>query len=98
MFPYYLSEHVWEKVLDQKLDRGHCLDVLLSYVGHLGLRRPTELTISVLVTLVVQGQNGQHEQKGSASVAAVEESNCEESFCCYAGSFGRLGVSSTATG
>ena len=51
MLPYYLSEHVWEKVLDQKLDRSHCLDVLCSYVGHLGLRRPTELTISVLVTL-----------------------------------------------
>ena len=63
MFPYYLSEHVWEKVLDQKLDRGHCLDVLLSYVGHLGLRRPTELTISVLVTLAYKDKMGSMNKK-----------------------------------
>eukprot|EP00434_Breviolum_minutum_P043272 symbB.v1.2.038567.t1/scaffold6059.1/size21312/1 len=63
MFPYYLSEHVWEKVLDQKLDRGHCLDVLLSYVGHLGLRRPTELTISVLATLAYKDKMGSMNKK-----------------------------------
>lgn len=63
MFPYHLSEHVWEKVLDQKLDRGHCLDVLLSYVGHLGLRRPTELSISVLVTLAYKDKMGSMNKK-----------------------------------
>ena len=63
MFPYYLSEHVREKVLDQKLDRGHCLDVLCSYVGHLGLRRPTELTISVLVTLAYKDKMGSMNKK-----------------------------------
>ena len=80
MFPYYLSEHVWEKVLDQKLDRGHCLDVLLSYVGHLGLRRPTELTISVLVTLAYKDKMGSMNKKDLHQLLQSKKATVKKAF------------------
>ena len=63
MFPYYLSEQVWVKVLDQNVDRGHVLDVLCVYVGLLGLRRPTELTMSALVTLAYRDKMSKMNKK-----------------------------------
>ena len=63
MFPYYLSEQVWVKVLDQNVDRGHVLDVLCLYVGLLGLRRPTELTMSALVTLAYRDRMSKMNKK-----------------------------------
>eukprot|EP00435_Cladocopium_sp_Y103_P061098 s891_g22.t1 len=52
-FPLYLSQTVWQKVMDEKANSVTVLDVVFKHLWALGLKNPSEFTKAVLTCLLV---------------------------------------------